>query len=405
MKSLCRPALLYLVISVITFIFMITTLSLGSLAVKALFIFVWTWFLNFLCRKGHIGISWFLVLLPFVFMVIIFFFAKDVAKMGMGVEGFEFVTKDQFLKNKDKVHIEEARIQCNNYLKQVDLPQKTYCNNVTTKFYKDNESNTGILVAPLEVRLCHTDPTNTMYNPSNSPNAIACKNFINNPSAGTLPVNSGVSYTKMSYHLYDQQKAAGLIHQRKIVGEGMFCSDSYLTVCDSNTVCTGGICQKKLGKVGTVGPCYNIQTGKNDNDLCENKNDACVGGICTQARNVSTGNTCAVVHDYTPTCTDTNDDCYLGICTRVRNKLVGTSCTYKADCDSSLDCKNGTCQNTNQTSGPINTGLTTCPISYQTANYIMLGCACSSNNKNDNNGCKQYNKCIDGTCQPKGGWI
>ena len=240
---------------------------------------------------------------------------------------------------------------------------------------------------------------------------------VNNPIADTLPVNSGVSYTKMSYHLYDQQKAAGLIRQRTIVGEGKFCLDSYLTVCDSNTVCTSGICQKKykIDPVGTGLSCWNIQTNQNDNSLCKNNNDACVGGICTQARHVPTGNTCAVIPDYKPTCDDTYDDCYLGICTRVRNKLVGTSCTFNktnntSNCDSHLDCKNGTCQNKNLTSEPINTGLSTstCPASFQTATSIMKGCACSSTKTNDNNGCKQYKEaytCTNGTCQPKGGWI
>ena len=90
-KALCSPALLYLVLSVIALISMVTTLSLGSLAVKGFFIFLWTWFLDFLCRKGHTGISWFLVLLPFIFMLLIFFFAMDAMVMGTrGVdrEGF-----------------------------------------------------------------------------------------------------------------------------------------------------------------------------------------------------------------------------------------------------------------------------------------------------------------------------
>jgi len=81
-KTLCSPALLYLVLSVIALISMVTTLSLGSLAVKGFFIFLWTWFLDFLCRKGHTGISWFLVLLPFIFMLLIFFFTMDAMVMG-----------------------------------------------------------------------------------------------------------------------------------------------------------------------------------------------------------------------------------------------------------------------------------------------------------------------------------
>ena len=69
-KLACTPALVYLVLSVIALISMVTTLSLGSLAIKAFFVLAWTWFLNFLCRKGHAGISWFLVLLPPIVMLL-----------------------------------------------------------------------------------------------------------------------------------------------------------------------------------------------------------------------------------------------------------------------------------------------------------------------------------------------
>jgi hypothetical protein len=81
-KSLCSPALLYLVLSVVGIISMISTLSLTSIAVESFFVLLWTWFLDFLCRKGHTGISWFLVLLPFMFMLLVFFFALDAATLG-----------------------------------------------------------------------------------------------------------------------------------------------------------------------------------------------------------------------------------------------------------------------------------------------------------------------------------
>jgi len=42
--------------------------DIKTVAMKGLFIGIWTWFLNFLCSKGHVSISWFLVILPFVVM-------------------------------------------------------------------------------------------------------------------------------------------------------------------------------------------------------------------------------------------------------------------------------------------------------------------------------------------------
>jgi hypothetical protein len=44
--------------------------DMQTVAMKGLFVIIYTWFLNFLCSKGHEGISWFLVILPFVVMAL-----------------------------------------------------------------------------------------------------------------------------------------------------------------------------------------------------------------------------------------------------------------------------------------------------------------------------------------------
>ena len=69
--SLCSPALLYLIIAIIAIISMIySKTDMQTVAMKTLFVIIYTWFLNFLCSKGHEGISWFLVILPFVVMAL-----------------------------------------------------------------------------------------------------------------------------------------------------------------------------------------------------------------------------------------------------------------------------------------------------------------------------------------------
>jgi len=66
-SSLCTPALVYLIVSSITilFIFMqkFTILTLG---LKVAFVIAWTWILNYICSKGFTSISWVLVLLPYI---------------------------------------------------------------------------------------------------------------------------------------------------------------------------------------------------------------------------------------------------------------------------------------------------------------------------------------------------
>lgn len=39
--------------------------------VKMLYILFWTWILNLMCKDGHSGISWFLVLLPLIMFFVI----------------------------------------------------------------------------------------------------------------------------------------------------------------------------------------------------------------------------------------------------------------------------------------------------------------------------------------------
>jgi hypothetical protein len=35
---------------------------------KVIYVLFWTWVLNLICKDGHTGISWFLVLIPFILL-------------------------------------------------------------------------------------------------------------------------------------------------------------------------------------------------------------------------------------------------------------------------------------------------------------------------------------------------
>lgn len=72
--ELCTPAQLYLGMSLLSTIGLSanSTHFLGTM--WHLFMnLVWTYFLNFLCDKGHSGISWFLILFPFLIILGIVF--------------------------------------------------------------------------------------------------------------------------------------------------------------------------------------------------------------------------------------------------------------------------------------------------------------------------------------------
>lgn len=89
LKDLCAPAALYFIISIIGLIIIFfqnlgntCSYNIGTfscrvpntaivLIVKLIYILFWTWILNLICKDGHTGISWILVLLPWVFILII----------------------------------------------------------------------------------------------------------------------------------------------------------------------------------------------------------------------------------------------------------------------------------------------------------------------------------------------
>ena len=87
--SLCAPAHLYFVISIIGLIIIAfqnlgntTKYTIGSFStlvpntlfiffMKLLYIAFWTWVLNYLCQAGYSSVSWFLFLIPFILFFVL----------------------------------------------------------------------------------------------------------------------------------------------------------------------------------------------------------------------------------------------------------------------------------------------------------------------------------------------
>jgi hypothetical protein len=87
-KELCTPAALYFVISVIAIIVaLFNGMKLMAVGIKAIFVIIYTFFLNFLCKKGFKSVSWFLVLLPYILMLAVFLMAFLKIKEGMEEKG------------------------------------------------------------------------------------------------------------------------------------------------------------------------------------------------------------------------------------------------------------------------------------------------------------------------------
>ena len=72
-SKLCTPAKIYFVIAVIACaLSLISGLGIVAVIVKLVFAFIWTFILSWLCSKGYKSLSWFLVLLPYVFILLAF---------------------------------------------------------------------------------------------------------------------------------------------------------------------------------------------------------------------------------------------------------------------------------------------------------------------------------------------
>ena len=73
-SSLCTPAQVYVILTAFSLITMIFTQQYGAATGKFIFSIIYTFFLNWLCSKGFRGVSWFLVLLPFILLGVAFMF-------------------------------------------------------------------------------------------------------------------------------------------------------------------------------------------------------------------------------------------------------------------------------------------------------------------------------------------
>ena len=87
--SFCTPAQVYLVFSIILMI--ITSISakpsIKYIVIHTLYIMFWTLLLNFICYMGYHSVSWFILLLPIIFVgMALFVIGIDKMDKAIGLE-------------------------------------------------------------------------------------------------------------------------------------------------------------------------------------------------------------------------------------------------------------------------------------------------------------------------------
>jgi hypothetical protein len=91
-QSLCTPAFIFFVISVLSlFVMLFDNLEnthsycFGNVScnvantstifiVEIIFIVFWTWFLNAICSRGYVNVAWFILLFPYILLFAILLF-------------------------------------------------------------------------------------------------------------------------------------------------------------------------------------------------------------------------------------------------------------------------------------------------------------------------------------------
>ena len=71
-NELCTPAKIYFVLAVLSsLIALFNRVALYNVFVQLIFAFIWTYILSWLCKKGLKSLAWFLVLLPYLLIVLV----------------------------------------------------------------------------------------------------------------------------------------------------------------------------------------------------------------------------------------------------------------------------------------------------------------------------------------------
>ena len=70
-NQLCTPAQIYFALALIASVLAIfNRMPIMAVLFKLVFAFAWAFVLNWLCRKGYKNVSWFLVLFPYVMIIL-----------------------------------------------------------------------------------------------------------------------------------------------------------------------------------------------------------------------------------------------------------------------------------------------------------------------------------------------
>jgi len=73
-QNICMPAMIYFILAIISIIYsFLNKVSITVTIIHLIFALLWSGFLAWLCSKGFSLLSWFLLLLPFILIILFLF--------------------------------------------------------------------------------------------------------------------------------------------------------------------------------------------------------------------------------------------------------------------------------------------------------------------------------------------
>jgi len=143
-SKLCTPARVYFIIAVIAaLVALFNGATLMTEFIKLLFAFAWTFLLGWLCSKGYVSVSWFLVLLPYILILLATLNLYHVTEQQRsmmraiklqgafgqepfhGFEGFGNNIGRKFAVNKESENAQDANDIANDIMKKIKNKIKT----------------------------------------------------------------------------------------------------------------------------------------------------------------------------------------------------------------------------------------------------------------------------------------
>jgi hypothetical protein len=85
-EKLCTPAKLYFALAILSILLgLFSGFHFMAIIIKLIFAVIYTFILGWLCKKGWKALAWFLVLLPYVLILLMMFGVLKMAKKGMSM--------------------------------------------------------------------------------------------------------------------------------------------------------------------------------------------------------------------------------------------------------------------------------------------------------------------------------